>query len=70
MNDLLTQLIVAVPAAVAVILTVVLFLRHLREERKSRDESQAKLLETIGKLSEPITELTIEVRLLRERQAG
>jgi len=69
-NDLLTQLIVAVPAAVAVILTVVLFLRHLREERKSRDESQAKLLETIGKLSEPITELTIEVRLLRERQAG
>lgn len=66
MTDFLLKLAVAVPAAVAVIVVVMMFLKHLREERVSRDTAQAKFLATLAKLSEPITELTIEVRMLRE----
>ena len=68
MNDLFEKLVVAVPSAAAVIIVVVLFLRHLRDERKSRDAAQAKFLDTLRTLSEPIAELTTEVRLLRDRQ--
>lgn len=62
MNDILVS-----GAAVAAVITVVtLFLKHLREERTSRDAAQLKFLETLAKLSVPITELTLEVRMLRE----
>lgn len=64
--DLIEKLAVAAPAAGAVIVVVWLFLKHLREERRSRDAAQAKFLGTMEKLSAPITELVIEVRLLRE----
>jgi hypothetical protein len=64
--ELLTNLAVAIPAAVAVIVVVVLFLKFLRDERKSRDAAQTKFLDTLAKLSVPITELTLEVRSLRE----
>ena len=65
--QILTQLVVAVPAAVSVIVVVVVFLKHQREERKSRDTMQTKWLNAIEKLAVPISELTIEVRLLRDR---
>lgn len=68
MSELMTALIGAAPAAVAVIVVVALFLKHLRQERTSRDATQTKFLNTLARLSEPITELTTEVRLLRERQ--
>lgn len=64
--DLIEKLAVAAPAAAAVIVVVWLFLKHLREERRSRDTTQAKFLGAMEKLSVPITELVIEVRLLRE----
>lgn len=67
MNELLLDLAVAAPAAAAVIAVVMLFLKHLREERMSRDSAQAKFLGTLAKLSEPISELTTEVRMLRDR---
>ena len=67
MEGLLEKLAVSAPAAFAVIAVVVLFLRHLREERKSRDTAQAKFLNTMEKLSEPIAELVVEVRLLRDQ---
>lgn len=70
MEELVEKLAVSVPAAVAVILVVVLFLKHLREERKSRDKAQSQFLTTLEKLSEPITELVVEVRLLREQQSA
>lgn len=70
MSEWLTQLIVSAPTAAAVIVVVMLFLKHQREERISRDTAQAKFLSAIESLAEPITELTIEVRLLRERQAS
>lgn len=70
MELLLDKLAVAVPAAVAVIVVVMLFLKHLREERRSRDKVQSQFLTTIEKLSEPITELVVEVRLLREQQSA
>lgn len=66
MPEVLVDLAVTAPAAAATILVVVLFLKHLREERKSRDAAQEKFLDTMRKLSEPITELTLEVRSLRE----
>ena len=69
MEEFLKDMSVAAPAAAATIFCVVLFLRHLREERKSRDETQSKFLVTMEKLSAPITELTIEVRLLREQHS-
>ena len=83
--EVLTQLVVAGPAAAAVIVTVVVFLNHqkaertsrdamlrtfmeaVRTERSSRDNAQKEFAETIGKLSIPIQELTIEVRMLRDR---
>lgn len=64
--DLMEKIAVAAPAAAAVIVVVWLFLKHLREERVSRDTTQAKFLSTMDKLSAPIAELVIEVRLLRE----
>lgn len=66
--DLLEKIAVAAPAAAAVIVVVWLFLKHLREERVSRDTTQAKFLGTMDKLSAPIAELVVEVRLLREDQ--
>jgi len=64
----MSELIVAVPAAAAVIFVVTLFLRHLREERASRDAAQTKFLDSMNRLSEPLTQLITEVRLLREQQ--
>ncbi len=69
-EGLLVQLIVAIPAAVAVIVCVVLFLKHMREERVSRDTAQTRFLEVLERLSEPIAELTIEVRMLREQHVA
>ena len=66
MSELLARLFVEAIAAAAVIFCVVLFLKFLREERKSRDLMQEKFLATLARLSEPITELTLEVRSLRE----
>lgn len=68
MSDLLERLAVAIPAAMAVIVVVVLFLKHLRGERVSRDAAQTRFLDTMARLAEPITELTTEVRMLRDRQ--
>lgn len=67
MIEFLSELAVAVPSAAAVIVVVMMFLKHLRQERESRDTAQSKFLATLAKLSEPITELTTEVRLLRDR---
>lgn len=69
MNDFFTELAKASPAAAAVVIVVMLFLKHLREERKSRDTAQTKFLDTLARLSEPITELTTEVRMLRDKQS-
>ena len=64
--DFIEKIAVAAPAAAAVIVVVWLFLKHLREERVSRDTAQTKFLSTLEKLSAPISELVVEVRLLRE----
>lgn len=64
MDKILTELAVAVPSAAAVIVVVVLFLKHLRAERESRDAAQLKFLDSIEHLAGPIRELTTEVRLL------
>jgi hypothetical protein len=69
MTDLLLNLAISVPSAVAVIITVLVFLRHMTEDRRSRDAAQQRFLNTMEKLSVPIQELTIEVRLLRESEA-
>lgn len=70
MTDLLLNLAISVPSAVAVIITVVVFLRHMTEDRRSRDAAQQRFLNAMEKLSVPIQELTIEVRLLRESDTG
>lgn len=67
MSEFLLDLAVAAPAAGAVIVVVMLFLKHLRQERESRDTAQTKFLNAMSKLSEPITELIVEVKLLREQ---
>jgi hypothetical protein len=69
-TDLLLNLAISVPSAVAVIITVVVFLRHMTEDRRSRDAAQQRFLNAMEKLSVPIQELTIEVRLLRESDTG
>lgn len=69
MTDLLLNLAISVPSAVAVIITVLVFLRHMTEDRRSRDAAQQRFLNAMEKLSVPIQELTIEVRLLRESEA-
>jgi len=69
MTDLLLNLAISVPSAVAVIITVLVFLRHMTEDRRSRDAAQQRFLNVMEKLSVPIQELTIEVRLLRESEA-
>ncbi len=43
-TEILTQLVVAVPAAVAVVVTVIVFLKHIRKESQSRDDSQKAFL--------------------------
>jgi hypothetical protein len=68
-TDLLLNLAISVPSAVAVIITVLVFLRHMTEDRRSRDAAQQRFLNAMEKLSVPIQELTIEVRLLRESEA-
>lgn len=65
-SNILSELVVAVPAAAAVVITVMLFLRHLKDERKSRDETQKHFLDSMSQLSAPIQELTMEVRALRK----
>ncbi len=67
MSEMLLDLAVAAPAAAAVIIVVMLFLKHLRQERVSRDKAQERFLAAIEKLSVPITELTVEVRMLRDK---
>lgn len=67
MSELLGRLLVEGIAAAAVIICVMLFLKYLREERKSRDKAQERFLAAIEKLSVPITELTLEVRMLRDQ---
>lgn len=66
--EYLPQLIISAPAAASVIIAVVLFLRHLKDERKSRDNMQIKWLDTMNKLAGAVSELTVEVRLLRDIQ--
>lgn len=51
---ILTQLFVSIPAAVAVIVVVMLFLSHLKDERVSRD----KWITVMNKMTAAITELT------------
>ncbi len=67
MNELLKELIVAGPSAAAVIIVVLLFLRHLKDAQKSRDAMQSRWMTVMGKLSGAISELTTEVHLLRDR---
>lgn len=66
MSDLISNLVVSVPAAIAVIVVVMLFLKHLREERESRDTTQVRFIKSLQDLARPIGEMSKELSLLRE----
>ncbi len=60
--ELWTQLVVAVPAAVAVIVVVGMFLRFMREERITRAQEAAASHAVLEKLREGMGELAQEIR--------
>ena len=60
--EVLAQLVVAVPAAVAVIVVVSMFLRFLREERTVRAEDQRAVLAVLERLRDGMEELAREIR--------
>ena len=59
---MLAQLVVAVPAAVAVIVVVGMFLRFMREERAVRAQDHAAVLGVLERLRDSMEELAREIR--------